>query len=246
MVSARSNGTDLFCIINHMSKEKKMKFLTMLLLCLALATPAFAIQGIPVEEKAVTVYFDTDSAVLNSDSLRTLRNMVTDLTYKKEEAKAKLVILILGRTDPRGTRLHNLELGDQRAEAVRDAFVDLGIDSYQIYTASYGEEKPIALIGGDFNKENRQARVIPFEAQIVQVPLLVPADLKKNRIMLYGGLGPFLLHKHVIDPLKEIEVNQSFNPVFGLGYSRSISEKFSFGISAFTNLTFLLNVGFDF
>jgi len=104
-----------------------MKFLTMLLLCLALATPAFAIQGIPVEEKAVTVYFDTDSAVLNQDSLRTLRNMVVDVTYKKsEEAKAKLIILILGRTDPRGTRLHNLELGDKRAEAVRDALIDLG------------------------------------------------------------------------------------------------------------------------
>ncbi len=52
-------------------------------------------------------------------------------------------ILVEGNCDERGTREYNLALGAQRASAVRDYLVNLGVSPSRISTISYGKERPI-------------------------------------------------------------------------------------------------------
>lgn len=54
------------------------------------------------------------------------------------------IILITGHTDSTGPADKNMELGQQRADAFRDALVRKGIDRKRIITISRGEEEPIA------------------------------------------------------------------------------------------------------
>ena len=52
-------------------------------------------------------------------------------------------IRVAGHCDERGTNEYNLSLGDERAAAVRDYLVGLGIDASRIGTVSRGEESPL-------------------------------------------------------------------------------------------------------
>ena len=51
-------------------------------------------------------------------------------------------IMVEGHCDERGTNEYNLSLGDERASAVRDYLVSLGIPGSRIQTTSKGEEEP--------------------------------------------------------------------------------------------------------
>ena len=51
-------------------------------------------------------------------------------------------IMVEGHCDERGTNEYNLGLGDERAAAVRDYLVSLGIPANRIQTLSKGEEEP--------------------------------------------------------------------------------------------------------
>ncbi|MCC5794054.1 MAG: peptidoglycan-associated lipoprotein Pal [Chromatiales bacterium] len=53
-----------------------------------------------------------------------------------------------GHTDERGTREYNIGLGERRAQAVRRVLLLQGVDSSQLVTVSFGEERP-AVIGSD-------------------------------------------------------------------------------------------------
>jgi len=47
-----------------------------------------------------------------------------------------------GNCDERGTEKYNLALGERRALAVREYLINLGIDSRQVVTVTYGKAKP--------------------------------------------------------------------------------------------------------
>ena len=51
-------------------------------------------------------------------------------------------VLVEGHCDERGTNEYNLSLGDERATAVRDYLVSLGVPASRIATSSKGEEEP--------------------------------------------------------------------------------------------------------
>ncbi len=51
-------------------------------------------------------------------------------------------IRVEGHCDERGTNEYNLGLGDERANAVRDYLVSLGIQASRVQTVSRGEESP--------------------------------------------------------------------------------------------------------
>ncbi|MDA8027825.1 MAG: OmpA family protein [Nitrospiraceae bacterium] len=53
-------------------------------------------------------------------------------------------VMIEGYTDNTGSRDYNNTLSEKRAEAVRDALVDKGIDSQRIVTKGFGEDYPVA------------------------------------------------------------------------------------------------------
>jgi peptidoglycan-associated lipoprotein len=57
--------------------------------------------------------------------------------------KSGMKIVLEGHCDERGTVEYNMALGAQRARAVKNALVALGIPSSRIETISYGEEIPL-------------------------------------------------------------------------------------------------------
>jgi peptidoglycan-associated lipoprotein len=57
--------------------------------------------------------------------------------------RSDLNIVLEGHCDERGTVEYNMALGAERARAVKNALVSLGVASSKIETVSYGEEIPL-------------------------------------------------------------------------------------------------------
>jgi len=85
-----------------------------------------------------TAYFDFDKYDLRPEAQTTLQNN-TDFLKKNPDLK----ILIEGHCCECGTVEYNLGLGDKRAKAVRDYYIQLGITPQRIATITYGEERPV-------------------------------------------------------------------------------------------------------
>ena len=56
--------------------------------------------------------------------------------------RSSATIQVEGHCDERGTNEYNLSLGEERATAVRDYLIGLGIAGDRIQTVSRGEESP--------------------------------------------------------------------------------------------------------
>jgi peptidoglycan-associated lipoprotein len=98
------------------------------------------------------VYFDYDSFIIKPEFQATIE---AHAKFLKSNSRAK--ISLEGHTDERGGREYNLALGQKRADAVRQSLSLLGVDTSQIETVSFGEEKP-AMQGADesaFSKNRR-------------------------------------------------------------------------------------------
>ena len=52
--------------------------------------------------------------------------------------------MLVGHTDSRGTDEYNLDLGQRRADTVRDLLVEYGVSADRLGTKSEGESNPIA------------------------------------------------------------------------------------------------------
>ena len=89
------------------------------------------------------VFFGYNSSELDSDAQQLLQDQAAWLKQYSEKS-----ITIEGHCDERGTREYNLALGEQRAQAVKNWLVLLGIDSSRLSTISYGKERP-AVIGSN-------------------------------------------------------------------------------------------------
>jgi peptidoglycan-associated lipoprotein len=83
------------------------------------------------------VFFDYDKHNIRSDQMQPLESDASFL-----EQHGDINVLIEGHCDERGTEEYNLGLGDQRANAVKDSLVRLGVPSSRIDTVSYGKERP--------------------------------------------------------------------------------------------------------
>lgn len=85
-----------------------------------------------------TMYFDFDKYDLLAEAQRILQSNA-DFLKKNPDLK----ILVEGHCCECGTVEYNLGLGDKRAKAVRDYYIQLGINPERIATITYGEEKPV-------------------------------------------------------------------------------------------------------
>ena len=85
------------------------------------------------------VHFLFDSAEIQPDSLAILEELAEAL---RNHAEIRLVE-IQGHTDDVGTPDHNLRLSEERATAVRDALIVLGVESSRLTARGYGKEKPL-------------------------------------------------------------------------------------------------------
>ena len=107
-----------------------------------------------------TVYFNTNAHILRSqDSFNSLSRAATPL---KEHPN--FYIFITGNCNERGPEAYNLALGTRRSNYVRSFLVQKGVNPDQIFTISYGKEKP-ADLGHNHRAwaKNRRAEFKIFE-----------------------------------------------------------------------------------
>ena len=83
------------------------------------------------------IFFDYDTADIRSDAQATLAK---DASYLTSHPTIKVVIG--GYCDERGSDEYNLALGQNRANATKDALVTAGVATTRIRVVSYGKEKP--------------------------------------------------------------------------------------------------------
>ncbi|MBD1364574.1 OmpA family protein [Mucilaginibacter sp. ZT4R22] len=84
------------------------------------------------------INFDYNKATIKPEGMGTL-NMIARLMKENPELKFE----VGGHTDSDGDNAYNLNLSQQRAEAVRTQLIQLGIAAARLSAKGYGETKPI-------------------------------------------------------------------------------------------------------
>ncbi len=92
------------------------------------------------------VYFAFDSSEISQQSASTL-DQHASLLGNNQGSK----VLVVGHTDPRGSREYNMALGERRAAAVRDYLGSKGIDTANVEITSRGEEE----LTGNYDTDRR-------------------------------------------------------------------------------------------
>ena len=104
-----------------------------------------------------TVLFTVDKSDLRPDALEVLNSQLKWLEDKKF-----LPITIQGHADEQGTREYNLALGARRANAVKNYFLDKGIEAGRINIVTYGKERPLRVCSNEecWSKNRRAVTVV--------------------------------------------------------------------------------------
>jgi outer membrane protein OmpA-like peptidoglycan-associated protein len=85
------------------------------------------------------VLFGTDLARLNVPGMRTAQKLADVL-----QSNPKRTVLVEGFTDSTGSASHNQELSERRAQAVRTALLEFGVDRSRVAVRGYGQSFPVA------------------------------------------------------------------------------------------------------
>jgi peptidoglycan-associated lipoprotein len=83
------------------------------------------------------IFYDYDTYDIRSDAQATLAK---DADFLNRNPNIKIVIG--GYCDERGSDEYNLALGQNRADAAKNALVTAGVAASRIRVVSYGKEKP--------------------------------------------------------------------------------------------------------
>ncbi len=102
------------------------------------------------------VFFDYDSYDVSQQYQQVLQG---DARFLQQHPDIKFTIE--GHCDERGSTEYNLALGDNRANATKQALVSLGIAADRIRTISYGKEKPFCTESNETCwAQNRRAHFV--------------------------------------------------------------------------------------
>lgn len=102
------------------------------------------------------IYFEFDRSDIPQKYLDLLSQHAEYLV-----ANPDMKIRLEGHADERGTREYNIGLGDRRAQSVRRILVFQGVDSDQVSTVSYGEERPaVNASTEDAYQKNRRVEIV--------------------------------------------------------------------------------------
>ncbi|AFZ82622.1 OmpA family protein [Candidatus Kinetoplastidibacterium crithidiae] len=103
-------------------------------------------------------FFDFDSYILKSESIRLLDDVIKDLKNIDIDK-----IIISGFTDAKGNANYNKRLSENRAESVRNYLIHNGIKSTFISTKANGSSDPIADNNNEEGRaKNRRAEIKVF------------------------------------------------------------------------------------
>lgn len=100
------------------------------------------------------IYFDYNSSLVKGqENLEIIRDVSN---YMKQHPHT--YIFVEGHCDERGPEAYNLALGSHRGNSVRNMLINEGVSPDNIFTISYGKERPM-IIGGaeDTWRQNRRA-----------------------------------------------------------------------------------------
>ena len=102
------------------------------------------------------IYFDYDKYDVRGDQQAALQG---DIAFLKEHPNVQFTIE--GHCDSRGSTEYNLALGDNRANSVKNALVQGGVNASNIKTISYGKEKPFCTEETEeCGQQNRRAHFV--------------------------------------------------------------------------------------
>lgn len=91
-----------------------------------------------------TIYFPYDSSMIKGDQNLGAATKIADYMRKNPN----VYLFIEGHCDERGAEAYNLALGSRRANAVRNVLIQEGVSPDNVFTTSYGKERP-AVNGHD-------------------------------------------------------------------------------------------------
>jgi peptidoglycan-associated lipoprotein len=87
------------------------------------------------------IYFEYNSNLIKgSQNLQTIHRIGDYL-----RSHANVYVFIEGHTDERGPQAYNLALGARRSNAVRNLLINEGVNPDNLFTISYGKERPVVL-----------------------------------------------------------------------------------------------------
>ncbi|MEE5082962.1 OmpA family protein [Pseudomonas alliivorans] len=102
------------------------------------------------------VLFDAGHAELKNSASRTVLKVVQFL-----QINPRRIVRIEGYTDSTGDRQENLKLSRDRAQAVADVLMDLGIDEKRIKVEGYGQEFPVSVNATERGRaQNRRVEIV--------------------------------------------------------------------------------------
>lgn len=110
--------------------------------------------------KGKTILFETNKAVIRQDSVALLDSLVGIVSTCKSVIAGR-GIQISGHTDNVGNDAYNQKLSEQRAGAVKNYFVQKGMEAALVNSVGYGESRPVA--SNDNEAGRSQNRRITFD-----------------------------------------------------------------------------------
>lgn len=106
-----------------------------------------------------TLYFSFDSYLVPETEVEKVNAAVQYLNTNPAH-----VMIIEGHCDERGSNEYNVSLSEQRALAVKNYMMNLGITEDRIQTRAFGEENPVSLgIGEEIFRLNRRGEFVPYQ-----------------------------------------------------------------------------------
>lgn len=105
------------------------------------------------------VNFDFDKASLRQEDIGSLDKDVTTL-----KAWGDVDIEVAGHTDSMGSDEYNMNLSQQRAEAVRNFMISKGVSADRLTAKGYGESQPVADNATEAGRfKNRRVELAPIK-----------------------------------------------------------------------------------
>jgi len=110
--------------------------------------------------QSVDLLFQTDSSQLQMGAHAQLENLAKWARCNPDGA-----VILEGHADPRGTQNYNLKLSAERAAAVREKLIKMGVPSERIVVTIYGENGPRRATFAEDRRVTVRASTRPVPAQ---------------------------------------------------------------------------------
>lgn len=113
---------------------------------------------------AKTILFDVDKAIV-----KTQAEFILDNIAKIMQENEDFNFVVEGHTDNTGTPEHNLQLSQDRADAIKNYLVSKGIAANRLNAIGYGQTRPLESNDTERGKEiNRRVEINVVKQEIIQ------------------------------------------------------------------------------